>query len=655
MRRNSQVLAPALFWLAVSVPAEAQDTDPPADRLTITATARQADRPLATTIRLDTRDIEESEPVSLADVLTRVGPANLTTNSRGESLVYLRNGGERQTAILFDGAPLNIAWDNRVSLSRVPAIAIGAIQVEASGIPVSNGRHAAGGLVDISTADGPAGQGLRVQAGSGELYQASAVLQNAGNGHSALVAINHSYRAGLPAPDASGLLANTDARISSGVAALRGLWGDGAEAALTVLHTDARYGIAAAQFERPSQGRPRFWRYPDATQTLVSARLELPDSGPGRIAITGWHQIADTVIEDYVDSAYTRIDTLQADNDRDTGLRFVWSQSGPRSRHEISAGWSGASHQQTETGMLSGGPAQRSRFSSQDWQLGWSGEFAATHRQGISAALGYLSMVSGDTGGRPDFGRFDGWHASIAHQAQVSADWSVTTAAHFRTRLPTMRELYGTAINRFALSPDLGPETITTLESAILRETERVRFRIIPFYTRSRDTLDQENVVINGAPLRRRVNLDGSENFGIEAGLELALGGGWSWEIDGLATRLRRTGPQTATIGPYIAERPSRLVQTRLNYDHGNGLRATVEARHRGGAWSLSDEDVFEALPASTVVNLRLRARPHQSTGPGWEVFLHADNLGDAEELPQLGLPAPGRSLRAGISLAFGG
>lgn len=653
MTGTLQALAATAFALALTTQAEAQTGEPAADRLTITATARQTDRPVATSIQLDTGDLAASAPVTLADVLTRVGTANLTTNSRGESLVYLRNAGERQSAILFDGAPLNIAWDNRVSLSRLPVIGIGEIRIESGGTSAGLGRHAAGGLIAISTqrpGTGGAQDGrFRLQIGTGDQFQASTLIQGSGNSHSALIAVDHSQRAGLPGNGDEDIQANTDARSSSGLAVLRRRWGHGGEAAITLLHTDARHGIAAAGYDRPSQGRPRYWRYPDARQTLASGRLQFPGTRAGRLTLNAWHQTADTVIEDYADAAYSILNARQADADRTSGARLTWSSTGEGSRQQWSAGWSSADHRQTETGL------RTTRFSNRDWHLAWEGEQAIAARQYLSAAAGYMVMDAGETGGRPGFGRLDGWHASLAHHAHFRTGWSIETAAHFRTRLPTMRELYGTAINRFALNPGLGPETITTLESAILHETERLRFSFIPFYTRSRDTLDQENVVINGTTLRRRINLDGSEAFGVEAGLELALGGGWSWEIDGLATHLRRTGSQAATTGPYIAERPSRLVQSRLNYDHGNGMHATIEARHRGGAWSFTDEDVFEPLPASTVVNLRLRARPFQSGGPGWDVFLHADNLGDAEELPQLGLPAPGRSLRAGISLAFGG
>ena len=98
-------------------------------------------------------------------------------------------------------------------------------------------------------------------------------------------------------------------------------------------------------------------------------------------------------------------------------------------------------------------------------------------------------------------------------------------------------------------------------------------------------------------------------------------------------------------------QRPELIGRLALTWETADGLAATAEIEHRGRAFSLTDEDVFEPLARSTALNLGLSWAPEAA---GWRAFLRADNVTDTLIEPQFGLPAPGREIRAGLRFRFG-
>src|SRR5688572_17691514 len=63
-----------------------------------------------------------------SEAIDALPSTHVPTNSRGETLVYLRNAAERQVALFYEGAAINVPWDNRLDLSLVPLGLVGSIQ-----------------------------------------------------------------------------------------------------------------------------------------------------------------------------------------------------------------------------------------------------------------------------------------------------------------------------------------------------------------------------------------------------------------------------------------------------------------------------------------------------------------------------------------------
>ena len=152
--------------------------------------------------------IARQDAADVAQIMRLIPAAHTQTNSRGETLVYLRGAGERQVALFFEGALLNVPWDNRVDLSFIPSTVVGGMQV-AKGVPsVLFGTNVLGGAVNL-TSRSYEGTGSFTEVngmlGSAGLRKASATHLGRRGNVSYTAAVGISDRNGFIIPDAAEL------------------------------------------------------------------------------------------------------------------------------------------------------------------------------------------------------------------------------------------------------------------------------------------------------------------------------------------------------------------------------------------------------------------------------------------------------------------
>jgi len=192
-------LAPAL------APVHAQSAEPQpldAGRDTIFVTAPRTERfgPVSETHRaLTSDDVEALRARDAAAVVRRLPSAHVPTNSRGEALIYLRSAGERQVAAFFDGALLNVPWDNRYDLSLVPASVINTVTSASGTLSPQYGVNALGAVAffPISPSDTPNPVSVNVETGGEHYVGASATVTAPLGRLDTLVSINNHIAAGL--------------------------------------------------------------------------------------------------------------------------------------------------------------------------------------------------------------------------------------------------------------------------------------------------------------------------------------------------------------------------------------------------------------------------------------------------------------------------
>ena len=642
---------PAALCLTVLIALSASSSpaaEAGVETVTVTGRALQEEALQSSRQDIGAAALQTRAAFSLAEALELGASANITVNSRGETLVYLRNSGERQVAVIFDGALINLPWDNRLSLDLLPASALSGVALTPGAASVRHGVNSAGGSIEVLPA-GPEAEGLRLAGATGaeETLSGSAAWLGLRGETSLLVASDHFQRDALRA-SGGGRLPNTDQTRNSLLIRLAQEGEDAGAYSLALLHVDSAYGVAPEAFDRPAQGRPRYWRYPDTRQTIAVARLAQRFGG---VTLNGslWRLEAGQAVDSYASAAYAQRQERLDQDDVSTGLRIEAASALGDGVLHLGLSGLASRHDERET-VFSASPASvAARFSDRRGSL-----FAE-----YETRLGEVDLAFGvshdrldprETGGRPDRNGFAGTNWTAAAGWSADASWRFRLAASRKHRLPTLRELYGTALGRFAPNPALRPERIDMLEASAIWTGRAARLEITPFASRTAATIDQRTLLQGGETLRQRVNLRGSEIHGVEVLGEARLGEVWTLSGHVFASRPRRR-PEAGETGPlFLSERPELIARLALDRALPGGIEAGLELQHRGRAWSFTDEAVFEPLARSTELNLRAAWAPEER---GWLVWARLDNATDELVEPQLGLFAAGRSWRLGLSKAF--
>lgn len=155
---------------------------------------------------------------------------------------------------------------------------------------------------------------------------------------------------------------------------------------------------------------------------------------------------------------------------------------------------------------------------------------------------------------------------------------------------------------------------------------------------------------MNGRRLRQRYNLSGSVSYGIDAALTARLSPQINLELSGTVLRARAdAGDATFRRLP---QRPTYGVMSAMSFEPDESLSVRAEFRRVGPAVDLGPGGLRALLPAGNEINLRTRYEIAMLRS-GARVFLtgSVDNLTDDVVTPQLGLPAPGGSVRIGFQL----
>ena len=636
--------------------------------------AAVADGPAATTytsMRVDLAKIVRRDAAVVADLVRLIPAAHIQTNSRGETLVYVRNAGDRQVGVFFEGALLNVPWDNRVDMSLIPASVVGGVTVAKGVPPVEYGTNVLGGAVNLiartlntlrsqTELSSRVGTEGRVEGSATHRGRAGRVSYT---GSVAYTKTNEfSIPSGVDLPFSqsagSGTRTNTDSRVTNLFANATYDF-DRSRVGVSVLHVDAEKGIAPESHLDPAVSRVRFWRYPEWRTTMAIVNGE---GNAGRSTSwkgAAWVNVFSQQIESYRSAAYQTVDERQDDDDFTVGTRLTLSQTVGTGLAKLSFNGLTSTHKQRDVELDAFGnedPAQvfpRLEFQQHIISVGAEYGFNPSLPLTITIGASFDAMVTPKTGDKPDRDAFADYSATLGAMYDVGNGWFVRGAVGRKTRFPTMRELFGEALNRFLLNPNLDTESSVLTEIAVGVNGKNVSGELIPFGTFTSGTIDQEAVLLAGEtrPSRQRINLEGSRVLGVEIVGTVAV----TEEItlDGHLTLMDIHVEQAASDDPdKLSEKPEAMGRLALTYSGEQGTGFTVEGVYTGRAYSLNDNDQFQPLETSLTFNVRVSQRIDLSAR-SVELFVRADNVTDEVVLPQLGLPAAGRTVSGGVKVGL--
>lgn len=606
-------------------------------------------------VELSGDDLIDVQPISVADALRGLSGVSVKTNSRGETVARVRGAEERQTAVFFEGSPFSVPWDGRIDLAILPAALIGHVTATKGAVPIEYGTNAVAGVVDLRARSGArGGSGFTGIAEFGTLgHVNTSLVATAGDddfdvtlagGYFARDAQPVADFAALPFSQAdSNRRTNTDLRSMSVFAAVGGRLGP-IQSRVSVLHNDSERGIAPESDRDPGAFAPRYWRYPHIglTQINVNAGAEIADD----VTLSGafFRQWFDQVIDAYRTASYSTLRSRQEDDDNTWGGRLTFAFPAGPLTVRASGSLQTANHKQADTAFP---PGTRGSLLEHEQQLASIGAevdipIAAMTRLTVGSA--YDRAKTPLTGDKPSQASQDAAAVSASLRHGFGDGLDLTVSAGRRTRFASARELFGEALGRFLINPDLRPEQALLVDAEVAWVQPDFTLRVNPFYARGDDTIGQRNV----GSRRQRFNLGGTTSYGLDGALSAEFTDRLGIALAG--TVLNARADRGDAVFRRLPQRPGYALTAAINYRLPDRFSLTAEILQTGDAVDLAPDSGKARLPSSTELSVRGRLPLFRlPMGGTLSLTAAADNITDELVVPQLGLPGPGRTLRLGI------
>jgi iron complex outermembrane receptor protein len=600
----------------------------------------------------------------LEDALREMPFVHVRQNSRGEIELTVRGSESRQAAVLLDGVPLTLGWDGRTDPSIVPLGGAGSVVLVRGLSSLRQGPNVLGGVLEIGlnrVGDDVASQhSLALRAGTDQLgsqaLHVDLVVPRAFSNEALTLRTGVGWRsrdALTLASDVADTSARNDRRTNSdskqldGYVALRAERARGGWAGVTATGYRAERGVPPELHI----AEPRLWRYPSQTRALGIVSLgtgrRRTGFGSGDAELVLSVNDARTEIESFESLAYARVVNTEEDAERGSTLRALADHSIGRGELRTSFTLARLRNLEVLDDTLASRYVQQLSSIAAEIEMPLAGTWRATG----GAALDRASTP--EAGGKVASDPTTEWAGRLGVSALAFATTRVHASISRRARFGSLRELYSGALGRFEPNPALRPEVLVGVEAGATGTWNVLQWQAVVFRH------DLEDAIVRIAlPDRRfqRVNRDRQRSYGLE------LLAGWEGERGSLTTdaviqHARVSDP--AVRGRRSERHPEHQPDFRASADLAfpipAGVRGTLTAAFTGRQYCVHP-DLGRAVPLESQRRFDAGVdREYTVRRSGWltrlRVALGVDNLANAAVFDQCGLPQPGRTFRAAVSL----
>ena len=606
--------------------------------------------------------IQSSDAISFAELAMYLPSGVIKTNSRGESLLCLRGAGERQLALFYDGALLNIPWDNRMDLSMVPTDIIGKVSISKGASSILFGPNVLGGAMNISTferaTDGFGGV-VRLQTGDGNIQDISVTADGrAGNLNYITNVSYYNIDGNLLSGKAQELInqnagsairTNTDQKRLSTY--LRGEYQFSKDFKMGV-SVNAINGEKGVAPEGHLESNTRFWRYPEWKRTMFTLNTIANDfiTDDLNLKITTFADIFKQEINQYESIAYDNIEEIQKDEDITFGGRLLLDYStNDNSKIIFAYNTYFTNHDekiiqnvdQSEINSAykqfvnSLGMEYRYNLNNMVFTIGVSADFSFSEKENTD-----ISASSNELG------------ALFGIKYFFDDDFNIFANISRKSRFPTLRESYSDAMGKFKINPDLKPEHGILSEMGLSYKKNGIMIQGAIFLNLYSDLISRTRLPENSQNIYIRINIDEAMIPGAE--FAMFYSPVKNLDLDFNITYIHPRGKEDNEFTQKLEYKPEILANLIANYKFGFGLILRVEANFNGVQYGdNATTDQFEELEPTFILNTRIAYQLISIQGIHTEIFLRLNNVFDEYKLYQLGLPEPGRTFYAGISTRF--
>ncbi|MFB6278620.1 MAG: TonB-dependent receptor domain-containing protein [Salinibacter sp.] len=635
---------------------------------------RETESAITTVQRVDYAAIEPQDAADVSELAELVPAAHVQTNSRGQTILYFRNAGDRQVGQFFDGALLNIPWDNRVNISLIPASTVEDVTVT-KGVPsVRYGANVLGGAINFQsrTLDSR-GRRTELTGALGTAEQRRAAVTHLGRTQhwDYTAAVQYNERGNQPLAEGANLennqplndrRINTDRQMLSAFGRASRRLDNGGQLAVSVLHVDAEQGVAPEGNAPDAQSR--YWRYPLWQKSTVIASGQFPLGTNTSLRGAAWGSRFARDINDYDSIKYQDLLTVQEGRDLTGGMRLVGTQDLATGSLTLALNGLTSRHKKTVVpGEDQSAPTSSSTYRQHIFSAGLEYEAQVRSRVQVTAGASFDGTATPETGPFPNRDPIYTWGMNTGIRVDAGQGWALRGAFGRKTRFPTMRELFGAAIGKFVPNPDLKPVSAWIGEAGVEYRTSSLYLGSTAFLNRVYDTIDkrtftqeiidEENLPSDYLGKEQRINLQGARIYGLETTARWAPSE--SLVLDGSLTWSHPRG-FTDEGTQRLDEKPAWLGSGRISYDLPFGLSVMGQGRYTGGVYARNEQNEFVTLPSSPSLILDARlsyALSNITGGVDGRLYVRGENLTDEAVFIGLGLPRPGRSFRVGVEFAF--
>ena len=603
--------------------------------------------------------LEKSDAVSLSEVGRLIPSLKVQTNSRGETLYFIRGSGERQIGLFFDGVQLNLPWDNRIDLSLIPTQAIEEINVTKGVASVLYGANALAGIVNVfpKKYSGVSEGRISFNLGSGNFQKYSGFLLNGNDKFSYLISLNYNKKEGyrLPTsykegfPESGNLRNNSYSNSANGYIKLD---------YKPTLFTDlsASFSFITAEKGVPPEmnvSSPRYWKYPEWNKYTLNINGK-SIFGDNRNTILSYLVSAtkfNSQINQYNDVTYTSLDDIEKNSDDILSGKILLTRLFGKS-HIVNISFSAMTTLHEEK-FLETNFEEITKYTQNIFSGGIEYEYT---KENITAVLGFGL----DGNSTPQTGDKPAKESILDYSINSSLVYSVFSPLSLRfnygrkTRFPTLRESFSGALGKFITNPDLRAEVVNTFETGISFYKNNISAEANIFLTFLKDGIVRDVVTSpEGVKKYKRINKDAVRSYGVELHAELSLSDKINSQVN--FTWLNSSAKNSeGEFKDTLEYKPAFLGAINIDYKLYENINSVLEIYYTGNEFAFQGgNEYFQKLPEYILFNLRFSYNYKINNSLFADIFIRINNIFDKLYYSQWGLPEAGREVVGGLSINF--
>ena len=645
-----------VFILAEILFAQKRDSLKNFNLKEITVQSESVIEPKPTT-KLGAQVLSSYDGNSLFEIAKYIPSLKYQTNSRGESLFYLRGSNERQLGLFFDGALLNIPWDNRIDLSLLPTSNLESIKL-IKGVPSSiyGANNIAGVIVSNSknVVSNKLTGNVSAQFGNYGYKHIATTLAQKINRFSILLSANYFNKNSFGLSSKFNNPENSsNSRINSYQTNLSAYSKVGFEYKnmsnifISFQYLDSQKGVP------PEIGvsKARFWKYPEWNKIgfNVFGKHTFDFNHSSFLDYYVSYYNFKMQINQYTDATYSKYDDIEKNNDNVLFARAIFTMLlNQNSIFRFSTSGYLTNHAES---FLS------NNFANVDYQQYVYS--AGAEYELIRNNLTFIAGISLDGINSLKTGNFDVKNNLNSFGANSTLKYNLTNALNLRinvghkSRFPSLRESYSDGLGRFVVNPQLKPEVVNDFEFGIEYNNATGRLLLNFLFTNLKDGIVRSSIqTINGSKFMR-INKSEIRTLGFEIEGNKSLNKyfyiGFSFSY--LNSKAKN---DAGSFSDTLEYRPVVISNLFLKSQITSNFNLLLESSFIAKEFALIEgSSTLNELPSYYLLNVRTSYVFSLNKKNSFEIFGRINNVFDKLYYTQVGLPEAGREFFVGGRLKF--